>query len=344
MPQNDLDGRILPDSALRKYTRSSDLADQAHALLQQQKATWELLRGGYQSLESVKTKTFSFDGFQIKVQFNPGRLTSSSAKVDPKSIRERACFLCLRNLPPEQRGLRFGTGYVLLCNPFPIFPEHFTIPHVEHLPQRIDTTFDVLLGLGRDLHRRYTVFYNGPRCGASAPDHLHFQAGANGFMPLDEEYKSIRTTHGSRLYHSSRLTAYAIDRYFRHVLAWEGNDRAVLQEVFVAVYEILQDLTGSDEEPLMNIMVGYSGGMWRVLLFPRSRHRPAVFFAEGDDQILLSPAAVDLGGVCITPREDDFRKITREQVVAIFEEVTLSTEIFREVADRCSEVLQIRKL
>jgi hypothetical protein len=335
-----LDNRILSDDTLRQYTSSPDLADQAHALLRQQQETWETLRSGYETLTSVQTKSFSFEGFELKVQFNPGRLTSSSAKVDEKSIRERKCFLCIPHLPPEQRGLAYGEEYVLLCNPFPIFPEHFTIPLVRHEPQRIDTTFDTLLLLAKALHSRYTAFYNGPRCGASAPDHLHFQAGTRGFMPLDLEYESIGESHGSLIYDSPHVRAYSIDRYLRNILAWESTDRGVLQRVFAGAYDILQRLTGNEEEPLMNVVVTYQAERWRVLLFPRARHRPSLFFAEGEEQILLSPAAVDLGGVCITPREGDFRKITREHLVAIFEEVTLAPALFREVTEGFRDLLR----
>ena len=153
-----------------------------------------MLRSGYDTLQSVRTKVYDFGGVQIKVQFNPGRLISTSAKVDAASIKERKCFLCAENLPPAQRGIPCDGEYIVLCNPFPIFPEHFTIPSLHHTPQLIRDSFAALLRLTRELGSRYTVLYNGPRCGASAPDHLHFQAGNRSYLPIDAEYDALASS------------------------------------------------------------------------------------------------------------------------------------------------------
>jgi len=157
---------------LAPYISGTTLASKAHALLEQQKRAWEMLRNGYDTLRTVRTRVFDFDGYQIKVQFNPGRLISTVAKVDAASIKGRKCFLCTENLPPAQRAILCDGGYMVLCNPFPIFPEHFTISSVHHTPQLIHDSFASLLNLTRDLGARYTVLYNGPKCGASAPEPL----------------------------------------------------------------------------------------------------------------------------------------------------------------------------
>ncbi len=177
------------ETELGPFVAGHGLASRAHALLKQQKGGWELLRNGYDSLRSVRSKVFEFDGFQVKVQFNPGRLISTMARVDAVSVRERKCFLCPENLPADQRAIRCEEGYLLLCNPFPIFPEHFTIPTLRHTPQLVRESFGMFLGFTRELGSRYTVLYNGPRCGASAPDHLHFQAGDRSFLPIGLEYR-----------------------------------------------------------------------------------------------------------------------------------------------------------
>ena len=121
----------------------------------------------------------------MKVQFNPGRYISTSAKVDEKSINDRKCFLCPANLPEEQKGILYEEEYLILGNPFPIFPEHFTIPNINHVPQQIKNNFPLMLKLTKDLSKHYVVLYNGPKCGASAPDHFHFQAGTKNFMPIE---------------------------------------------------------------------------------------------------------------------------------------------------------------
>lgn len=138
---------IISEAELAPFAAANNPADRAHALLLQQKGAWDLLRKGYDSLQNVRTKAFDFDGFQIKVQFNSGRMTSTVAKVDAASIRERKCFLCAENLPAAQRGIPCDGGYLLLCNPFPIFPEHFTISCLQHTPQRILDSFAAFLDL-----------------------------------------------------------------------------------------------------------------------------------------------------------------------------------------------------
>ena len=333
---------LLPDAELLVYGSSDDWSDKAFALLQQQEESWELLRKGYASLERVETRVFELDGFSVRVQFNPGRITSSAAKVDEKSIRERLCFLCSANLPAQQRGLKYGDEYIVLCNPFPIFPEHFTIPHVRHTPQEIRSSFPALLQLSKDVSERYTVFYNGPRCGASAPDHLHFQAGNKGFMPLDDEYESVITSIGEKIADVDGLLVFAVGDFLRRFISFESDDAVLLQKAFDAFSASAQKLSGENDEPMMNVLSSYQEGEWRVIIFPRAKHRPSFFFDEGEERMLISPAAVDFGGVVITPVEKDFERITSELLMEMFEEVSVSSDAFagltNAVAQRLSKM------
>jgi ATP adenylyltransferase/5',5'''-P-1,P-4-tetraphosphate phosphorylase II len=326
--------KFIDQSILTRYGANNDYASQTKALLVQQKSAWEQLAAGYRSLNTVEGKTFGFDGFDIKVQFNPGRITSSSARVDPKSIKERPCFLCAENLPADQRGIRYRDDYIILCNPFPIFPEHFTIPHVRHLPQRITgEVFSTMLEISRDLGKYYTVFYNGPRCGASAPDHLHFQAGTRGFMILENEISSLKEKYGQEILKRDNITITALDDTLRRYITVESTGKDLITNAFYRFYEAYASLTADDEEPMMNILSLYNPDDtdWRVIIFPREKHRPSFYFAEGDENILLSPAAVDFGGVLITPLEKDFRKITRGVIVRMFEEVSFGKEKFKQL-------------
>jgi len=345
--------RIIPERDLIPFCTGEDLGSRARGLLLQQKATWELLRNGYASLDTVRTRAFEFDGFVIKVQYNPGRLTSSSAKVDQQSIRERRCFLCPRNLPAEQRGLSYHDEYLILCNPFPIFPEHFTLSYKEHSAQQISSSFETLLNLSKELSKNYTVFYNGPKCGASAPDHLHFQAGDKQFMPIDREYERVKGAFADQLVSGEVIRAYSVEKYLRRFVSLESKDPHALLRAFAAFYKALQGVsTDGDKsrdprdesrdprgEPMMNILSFYDKEEWRVILFPRAKHRPSFFFLEGEGRILLSPAAVDLGGVCITPLERDFERITRENVIQMFSEISLSAEAFGGLKKRLSKDL-----
>jgi ATP adenylyltransferase/5',5'''-P-1,P-4-tetraphosphate phosphorylase II len=268
---------------------------EVNQLFDEQLSNWMLARENYQALKQVKTKTLLVDGKEYKVQFNPARITSSAAKVDPKSIQERKCFLCTENRPPEQKGILFKDKYIVLINPFPIFPRHLTVPLLEHTPQLIAPRFGDMLDLAKQLDD-YAVFYNGPKCGASAPDHFHFQAGNKGFLPVEK------------------------DKNWRNGICIKSGNKQEMINRFEDIYNSLPLLPGNNE-PMMNILAWYESTLWIVYIFPRKKHRPACYFAEGNANLLISPAAVDLGGVFITPLEKDFDKITAENMIEILNEI-----------------------
>ena len=320
---------LIKDKLIEELVKEGKFSEAARKLLEMQKSSWEKLSDGYKSLGRVETKSFAFNGYTFKVQFNPGRIVSSSAKVDEKSISERKCFLCENNLPPEQKGILYDKKFLILGNPFPIFPEHFTVTHKEHIPQRIKGSFNDLLSLSKTLSEFYTVIYNGPKCGASAPDHLHFQAGNKFFMPIDKEFHQIKNKYEEILYKKKNLSIAGIDDNLRRFISFESDDLFLLNKVFKIFYEVYETINPDNDEPLLNILSFYdekSG--WRVIIFLRAKHRSSHFFKEGEENILLSPAAVDLGGVCITPLEKDFNKIDKHLLTEIFWEVTLEKEKF----------------
>ena len=280
---------IFSNEAADKFISQKDFAGAAGILLEDQKKNWTRLYEGYKSLDTVKARSFNFDGFEIKVQFNPGRIKSSAAKVDPKSIKERKCFLCYENLPPEQKGIPYQNEYLILCNPFPIFPEHFTLPNINHFPQEIKGSFGALLSFARDLHKHYSVFYNGPKCGASAPDHLHFQAGNKNFMPFEKEFEELKKKYGEKIFEDNNLSVFGADDGLRRYLSIEGKDRDDVSTVFDTFYGIYDTLLSSGEEPMMNVLASYEEDSgWRIVIFLREKHRPSHYFAEGDERILLS--------------------------------------------------------
>jgi hypothetical protein len=268
----------------------------------------------------VKTRRLIFDGFELTVQFNPERIRSSAAKVDARSIEARPCFLCGANRPSVQKGVEFEYDLTILINPFPIFDRHLTIPSVKHIDQRIVTHFGSMLNLAERL-RDYVLFYNGPECGASAPDHFHFQAGNKGFLPLEKDFEAgrlaelIYSDHGIEMWHWRN--------YLRGIISVKGNDPADIEFIFNNFYRKFAVMQPWKSEPMMNILAYYDNGNFIVHFIPRKVHRPAQFFAEGEKQILLSPASVDLGGVLILPREEDFLKIKEDDVRDIFEQVCL---------------------
>jgi len=271
------------------------MKDIINQLFEEQMLNWELARNNYDSLKQVKVKTLIVDGHEYKVQFNPARIKSSTAKVDAKSIMERQCFLCTKNRPKEQTGILFKERYLIIVYPYPIFPRHLTIPLIEHTPQLIASRFEDMLELAQQLDD-FIIFYNGPKCGASAPDHFHFQAGNKGFLPLERD-----------------LSMY------NAVIIESDNKEEVLNR-FKQIYFSLP-LLPEDDEPKMNILTWYDTAKWTVCIFPRKKHRPSCFSAEGEANMLINPASVELGGVFITPLEKDFEKITAEDIKEILEEV-----------------------
>lgn len=301
-------------------------------LFTEQLASWETARNNYAALSGVQVKELNVHGIPYKVQFNPARIVSSGAKVDAKSIRERKCFLCPAHLPAEQEGILFEGHYNLLVNPFPIFPRHLTIPELEHVPQRIAPRFADMLELAHQL-TEYTIFYNGPRCGASAPDHAHFQAGSRGFMPIETDW---RKQVAGKVADYGQATLWYLDDAPRTTLVIEAADKNDAMVLFGIIYRVL-DVPAGESEPMMNVLALYEGDRWIVFIFPRAKHRPACYTAEGDANLLSSPASVDLGGVFITPVEKDFRKITAEDVAQILSEVCLSADDF----DRLRQEIRI---
>lgn len=299
-----------------------------YRLLEEQRSSWELLRRNYAGLARVKTRSFDFGHYRMDLQFNPERIISSGAKVDAASIQERPCFLCESNRPPEQNSVLYD-GYEILCNPFPIFRDHLTIAKQEHTPQLIMGAFEVLLQLSRELPDM-ALFYNGPQCGASAPDHMHFQAGNRGLMPLERDYEKIAAEHGRVLLLKEGMTAVSVDDGLRRFITIDAADEPAITRLFNMVYEKAGEQSPGDE-PMMNILV-YFDGRWRVHLFLRELHRPAQYFEEGEGNIMFSPASVDMGGTLILPMEKDFQKITKTDISDMFAQVSLSEEKFNDLA------------
>ncbi len=292
---------------------------EAQHLLSSQLDSWALARNNYEALGQVCERRIDCGTFQVKVQYNPARIVSTGAKVDSVTLQHRPCFLCLEHLPAEQLRVSIGNDFLLLVNPFPIFPQHWTLPALHHQPQQIRNHFTHLLELTYAL-RPLVVFYNGPRCGASAPDHMHFQAGNRGLLPIEPDF---RTVARETLLADEALCVYVLKGYGREVLVLESGDSGRLQSALQKTYACLP-LALDEEEPGMNIVGWYEAGRWVCCIFPRSKHRPSCYYATDEDRLLISPGAVDMAGVLITPRREDYERLTREDVCQVYQEVSLS--------------------
>lgn len=289
------------------------------SFLQQQLSQWDVAYTNYQALQSVKKRVIEAQTGKLIVQYNPARIVSSAAKTDAKSIEARPCFLCATNRPQEQLQYSYHNTYDILVNPFPIFPEHFTVPHKQHIPQQIRPFFGDMLNLACDFPS-YVVFYNGPACGASAPDHLHFQMGNKGFLPIEKEYDTLPKKPVNSF---SYLQYQSIETDFYHAIIIESDTKQDVEKRFSFLYKQLQKTSA---EPMMNVVCWHTGTNFVVIVLPRTKHRPTQFFATDDTKIVLSPASVDLGGVLITPIEKDFTTLQLADIVDISSQVCASVE------------------
>jgi hypothetical protein len=315
-------------STFTSRSAGDSLSEQILVLLDQQKKTWPQLAEGYKALELIRLRKVECDGFSVHLQFNPKRIVSSGARVDAKSISERKCFLCVDSLPEEQKGILYRDQFLVLCNPAPIFSQHYTISNVNHIPQEIEKFLGIFFLLAKDL-AGFTVFYNGPKCGASAPDHMHFQACPSGVIPAEQDVEEVRRRELIRKV--GAVSCFMISDYGRRLLVLESADAAGLESSMLNLLRSMKKVLATTEEPMLNILCSFHQNTWRVIIFPRRKHRPDVYFREGDAQVLISPASVDIGGLVITPIEKDFQTVDATMIQNIFEEVCVSKSVLDKI-------------
>ncbi len=308
--QHMLQGKadIMEDSSISRF-------------FNRQLEVWTDARHRFRDLKHVETRQFSD---QLKLQWNPARIVSTGAKIDKKTLGERPCFLCDKNRPKEQMSKQIDEKFHLLVNPFPILPVHFTIPARKHQPQLIYKNYGEMHRF-ISLHSELMVFYNGPKCGASAPDHLHFQAGTNGILPLQTNWQRLsrNLTDIISLNDEEKISVVRdfIVPAFVIISKSAESDEALFRRLYKAMPQ-----RGDETEPMMNIISWRKGEEFISVVIPREKHRPEAYFAEGDAQFVVSPGALDMSGLIITPREEDFRKLTEEKALSLLQECGVSEE------------------
>lgn len=293
------------------------------AFWERQLTQWEDASRRYRELDMVKTKRLTVGNADFTVAYNPARSISTEAKMDKKSIQSRPCFLCDTNRPMVQDAVMIDDDFSLLVNPFPIFRRHFTIASHRHIAQAIRPALASFYRLP-DQMEEYLFFYNGGACGASAPDHLHFQAGEKGFLPLQKTWKKHLVATQS---YSSHLHLHRID-YGYPMLGIVGADSSACMQYFEQLYDLLQDPSSPQQEPMMNLMLWKERKNYILLVIPRKAHRPSCFEGEGEEKIIVSPATVDLAGVMMTVRLADFEKMDENRLSTILSEVCWSKRTF----------------
>lgn len=315
----------------RSFIGPGALSSLVPALWRQQVEDWPQLRDALMGLRKAKTRTLHAGGSNIIAQYNPARTASASAQIDPASLAGRPCFLCMENLPKSQCAIIYRKDWLILCNPAPIFEPHFTISAMTHQPQSIAVAAPVMLDLAGDLNGNYTIFYNGPSSGASAPDHLHLQAAPVASLPHEKEM--VRQICCGRASDRDGWIDWLQRDAVRIGVSRPGQRKTVfllsrsreeLLEAISRVLTLLQAIRPASPEPMLNLFVSYADQCWTVWIYPRRAHRPSIYGHESD-RFLISPGAVDLAGLLILPRESDFDRLTDEIVAEVYDQVLIDT-------------------
>ena len=290
---------------------------------------WDDARHRFRDLKHVETKKLSEE---VRLQFNPARIVSTGAKIDKKTLGERPCFLCDKNRPKEQMSQQIDERFHLLVNPFPILPVHFTIPARKHQPQAIYKNYGEMHRF-LSLHSELMVFYNGPKCGASAPDHLHFQAGTSGILPLQANWQRLSRNLTDIISLNDEEKIAVVRDFIVPAFVIISKSEESDETLFHRLYKSMP-MRGDETEPMMNIIAWRKEDEYISVVIPREKHRPEAYFAEGDAQVMVSPGALDMSGLIITPREEDFHKLTEESATTILQECGISTEKMNSIATK----------
>lgn len=312
--------------------------DHLRAFLADQRRDWPRLAEATEGMARIQTRTLRVGGRTFVVQWNPGRVASSTARVDPGSVQRRPCFLCPDHQPPEERGFLYGEHLVVLPNPAPILPEHLVMAWRTHRDQALLPALHDLVDFAVAAGPTFTLLFNGPRCGASAPDHLHLQAGAAGHLPLEVTVRAAlapgcptcpgpcpTSVPGRLLFSDDDLWAWHLSGHVPAAWLFQGTPDA-LKGALPAALQALGPVADGEEEPPFNVVAWADGVRVACILFPRGAHRPACWYAEGPARCVVSPGAVDVAGLVITPRREDFDKMDEDLLTAIFSEVSLPPE------------------
>ena len=332
---------------------------------ERQLSLWPLAAANYKALQTVRSRSFSLNqDLDIRLKCIPQRIRSAAADTSRAGIAARPCFLCAPQLPAEQLSLNLiydnkqiktGTaaqesGYRLLVNPYPAFDKHFTIAAVSHREQSLSEELPAMLALA-EFMPSYVLFYNAPGAGASAPDHLHFQAVPKGSLPLERDFAAWHVVHSRVLFVSGQTEVYCQEDFLRS--AWLLRSRKP-EELCLLLQEVLDLITTSmpnrqtgtstetnnnsqtmpvRQKPAVNLLSWYADGLWTCVLFARSKHRPACYYETGGQQVLISPASVEMGGQIILVRPEDFDKVKPGLLTQIYAEVSLPKQAYSDISE-----------
>ncbi len=303
--------------------------------IKDQLSVWPMAADNFRALKRVETKDFKVGGLKVKLQYNPARRASSTARIDKETLSSRPCFLCAKNRPKEQFHLKFegrkGRRYNIQINPFPIFKGHLVIAREEHVPQEIWHHLPDMLDFAR-MYGQYTVYYNGPLAGASAPDHLHFQACLRGALPLENAVDEFLDNPGEPMARVKEATLYHFPYFTRGIYCIKATTTKSLAKLFYCLLDCCEP--SSEVEPRFNLYAYMKGDEYRVFVTLRRELRPHHYFSTGEDHLTISPGAAEMAGVFITPDKADKGKVTAALLAEILDEVSITKKEEDMIAQR----------
>jgi len=311
------------------------LATTVDALIERQMRNWPAAAARYADLDHALTRVVSVAQSQVLLQFNPARVRSSGASLAPETLTRERCFLCPDNQPPEQESVDWDGRYKIQVNPYPIFPRHLTISTIAHTPQTLldPTRLDDMLSLAAALPQ-FVIFYNGPRSGASAPHHAHFQAGSKGLMPLIDEVAEPMFWYPDDKIEIAKQGFVAVSvKMGRPFFMIKSGAQPLAAIYAVRLQMAMMRAMNLAEEPMQNILCWLDDDDdYCMAIFPRREHRPACY-GTGEGQMVLSPAAVDMGGAWAIAREQDYNALTATMVADIYNELCVTRETMSRIID-----------
>ncbi len=318
--------------------------NQIDKFINDQLSVWPLAAENYRNLKKAEVKRLRVGGLDVTVQYNPCRKISSEAALDRKSISERPCFLCPENRPAEQTNIEFegrkGRRYRVTLNPYPIFPSHLVISSFDHTPQSIWHRYQDLLDFVKG-HHEYLGFYNGPRSGASAPDHMHFQACPQGLMPLQNRVDELLDNgEGGPLEFLTNVKEarlFHLDEYARGVFVLRGTTAKSTAKLFYRLLDCAPVPEDSDE-PMLNLIAWHHDGEYRSVVMFREKHRPHNYFSADSDHLAMSPGCADMAGVYVAPEKEDFDKLDSELLSQVVNEIAASGETEKGIIWRLTRI------
>ena len=318
------------------YQSQPSITSPLYRYFDRQLRLWPETRDRYRELTHVETRDLNVGSSTFEVQFNPARIRSTGATISKEAVAARPCFLCKANRPQVQMTKIQNADYELLVNPYPILPMHFTIPMRRHQPQQIRGMYGEMIQLLKN-YPDLMVFYNGPMCGASAPDHAHLQAGTSGILPLQREWQRLSRNLTEVARRGEDATLSVIEDYPCAALAIRSRSRRGSERMFATLYHALPKVP-DQTEPMLNVVAWRADDEYVSVVFPRRKHRPDCYYKDNDEKLLVSPGALDMSGLIITPRREDFERITPEQALAILSECALSVEDMEALKERLAKV------